>query len=381
MTHPLAVLLPQPGAVSETFIRRHLEELLPGETVMLTERLPDKAAWSFQGPTLLLQSKRYGLPARVLHRFHLGEHPAAGALRRFLRSHQTTVVLGEYLDYSHRWLKTLSPKVRFFAHAHGYDVSRLLKLPEWRQKYLDFRKAAGIITMSELNKRELVEIGLPPSLIHVIPYGVDVTETEPTRFSINSSEIARPIRLLAVGRMVAKKAPLLLLQSVLEARQVLGSGALRLEYIGDGPFFEAANNLVRQSGGTDDIILHGAKPNSFVQELMQQADVFVQHSRTDPETGDREGMPVAILEAMAAGLPVVSTMHAGIPESVLHGKTGLLSPEGDAEAFTRSLLELIQIEKPQRLAMGLAGWQRAKAEFSWRVERQRLLELMGLTTQ
>jgi glycosyltransferase involved in cell wall biosynthesis len=158
----------------------------------------------------------------------------------------------------------------------------------------------------------------------------------------------------------------------------LGAGALQFDYIGDGPFFEAAKNLVQQSGASDDIVLHGAKPNSFVQELMQQADVFVQHSRTDPETGDREGMPVAILEAMAAGLPVVSTIHAGIPESVLHGKTGFLSPEGDAAAFTSSLLELIQAEKPQRLAMGFAGWQRAKSEFSWQVERQRLLELMGL---
>ena len=380
MTHPLAVLLPQPGVVSETFIRRHVQELLPSRTVMLTERLPENPEWSFQGPMLLLHSKRYGLPARVLHRLHLGGHPAAGALRRFLRTHETTVVLGEYLDYSHQWLKTLSPKVRFFAHAHGYDVSQLLKLPEWRLKYLDFRHAAGVITMSELNKRELVEIGLPASLIHVIPYGVDVSETEPTRFSINSSESTKPIRLLAVGRMVAKKAPLLLLQSVLEARQVLGAGALRLDYIGDGPYFEAAKTLLQQSAATEDIILHGAKPNSFVQELMKQADVFVQHSRTDPETGDREGMPVAILEAMAAGLPVVSTMHAGIPESVLHGTTGLLSPEGDADAFTRSLLELIQTEKPQRLVMGLAAWQRAKSEFSWRVERQRLLELMGLST-
>ena len=63
---------------------------------------------------------------------------------------------------------------------------------------------------------------------------------------------------------------------------------------------------------------------------MEAADVLIQHSVVDPATGDEEGLPVAILEGMGCGLPVVATRHAGIPESVVEGETGMLVDEGDS---------------------------------------------------
>ena len=86
---------------------------------------------------------------------------------------------------------------------------------------------------------------------------------------------------------------------------------------------------------------------------------------------------MAVLEAMAAGIPVVSTKHAGIPDAVQHGSTGLLSDEGDVEAAAAAISEL-SCDRKLNERFGTAGWRRAKELFSWQVERRRLLDLMEI---
>jgi glycosyltransferase involved in cell wall biosynthesis len=97
----------------------------------------------------------------------------------------------------------------------------------------------------------------------------------------------------------------------------------------------------------------------------------------DPVSGDSEGLPVSIIEAMAHGLPVVSTRHAGIPEAVVHGETGLLVEEGDLSAMAEAILRLAH-DAALRDKMGLAAHERARAHFTWQLERDRLREVLGL---
>jgi glycosyltransferase involved in cell wall biosynthesis len=114
-----------------------------------------------------------------------------------------------------------------------------------------------------------------------------------------------------------------------------------------------------------------------VQRLLSEADIFLQHSMTDPQTGDEEGLPVAILEAMAHGLPVVSTRHAGIPEAILDGVTGYLVNEGESALMAECLVTLAR-DVDLRQRMGEQGWLRAKELFSWKAERAGLLKIMKL---
>jgi glycosyltransferase involved in cell wall biosynthesis len=100
-----------------------------------------------------------------------------------------------------------------------------------------------------------------------------------------------------------------------------------------------------------------------VQQYLGETDIFIQHSRVDPATGDEERLPVAILEAMAHSLPVVSTHHAGIPGAVVDGVTGYLVPEGDSVGMAERIVELARNSK-RRVQMGEAGWMRAKESFS-----------------
>jgi colanic acid/amylovoran biosynthesis glycosyltransferase len=356
--YPLAIFAPSIGGLSETFIRRHMEDLLPGNTVVITDTVdgPDAGHWRVDCPVLLLD------------RIHDGEYIAT--LKGFLTEHHVQVLMGEYLNESLPWLEVAQDLgIRFFAHAHGYDVSRMLRHPRWRAEYLKYDQADGIITMSQVSRSRLIDLGLDAAKIHLIPYGVDVP-SEPLKRA--QHEI---VRCLAVGRMVAKKAPILTLDAFRRAAEVCPK--IMLDYIGGGNLLPAARQFIHAFKLEDRVTLHGGQPAEVVDQLMREADIFLQHSMTDPETGDEEGLPVAILEAMAHSLPVVSTRHAGIPEAVQDGLTGYLVEEGDSAGMAESLCTLAY-DPELRRHLGEAGWRRARGNFSWHRERTELLRVLGL---
>lgn len=374
----LAVLTPDLGLASETFIRRHCNELLPGRTVAVARSL--QAAWRPQGPTLLTDALRPPRPTaaqRLARKLGLGvvdPSPAEYAAQQtecFLREHGVRALLGEYLH----WCVEQLPLARklalpLWAHGHGYDVSAHLCEARYQKAYRAFAEAAGVIVVSDFSRRRLIELGLPAAKVHVIPCGTDVPDTSARH------DPGETTRCLAVGRMVPKKGVILLLDAF---RRAAGADkALHLDMVGDGELFPAAQQFVRAFGLGDCVTLHGEQPAQRVRDLLAQTDIFLHHAVVDSTTGDEEGLPVSILEAMAAALPVVVTRHAGIPEAVLDEKTGLLCDEGDSTGMAELIVRLARDPALGR-AMGQAGWERARERFSWTRERRELLGLMGLS--
>jgi len=100
----------------------------------------------------------------------------------------------------------------------------------------------------------------------------------------------------------------------------------------------------------------------FYRELLSNSLAFVQHSIT-ADNGDMEGTPVALSEASIAGLPVISTFHAGIPDVIVHGKTGLLSHEHDVEDMANNMLQVLN-DKELAKKMGASGKQYMRENFS-----------------
>jgi colanic acid/amylovoran biosynthesis glycosyltransferase len=378
MSYPLAIAAPHIGVRSETFIRRHMEDLLPGQTVVVAGNATGDYAgnWSIDCPTLVLnQRKQRSYLHRMLRAFNrrLGiKSDDLAHIKYFLKQHKVQVILGEYLDFSLPWLSLARDLgIRFFAHAHGYDVSMQLRDPKWQVEYLHYNQADGVITMSQLSRTRLLNIGLEADRVHVIPYGTDVP---PTPFLRNKQD-AGTIRCLAVGRMVAKKAPILMLDAFRRALEVCPN--LQLDYIGTGPLLPAVHQFIRAFQLSEKIRLHDAQPSVVVFQLMKEADIFLQHSMTDPETGDEEGLPVAILEAMAYALPVVSTKHAGIPEAVIDKCTGYLVEEGDSIKMAEAIIDLAR-NRGLRIQMGNNAWELAKENFSCEKEIVRLQNAMDL---
>ena len=234
---------------------------------------------------------------------------------------------------------------------------------------MDFDRADGVIAVTGETRRRLIDLGLRGERIHVVPCGVAVPPESPVRVEREF------VRCVAIGRMVGKKAPLMTLAAFRLA--AARCDRLRLDMIGGGPLFEAAEEYVRQMNLGDRVRLLGPQHHAAVLRALREADVFVQHSVTDPVTGDEEGLPVSILEAMAQAVPVVSTRHAGIPEAVRDGVTGLLVDEGDVAAMADHLVTL-GTDARARAQLGAAGWRRVKESFSWERECALLTDLLGL---
>jgi glycosyltransferase involved in cell wall biosynthesis len=164
------------------------------------------------------------------------------------------------------------------------------------------------------------------------------------------------VRLIYVGRLTAIKGLRVLMAAFIEAGKV--NPSLRLTLVGDG---EDRATLERLAGPADDRIQFlGARTQSEVADELRTADIFVLPSFA-------EGVPVVLMEAMASGLPVISTQVAGVPELVAHGESGLLVPPGDTQSLSEAILTLASNAK-LRTDMGANG--RAKVEAEFDVDRE-----------
>ena len=146
---------------------------------------------------------------------------------------------------------------------------------------------------------------------------------------------ARPLHLVAVGRLVEKKGLDVLLKAV-----SLAERPLHLSVIGSGPLDGKLRSMAMALNLNRDVVFLGRKPRSGVLEAMATADALVCPSRT-ADDGDEEGTPTVLLEAQSRGLPVVATLHAGIPEVVAPELRRLLCPEGSVVGLVRSLQVLV----------------------------------------
>jgi colanic acid/amylovoran biosynthesis glycosyltransferase len=168
-----------------------------------------------------------------------------------------------------------------------------------------------------------------------------------------------PIRILTVARHVEKKG---LEYAIKAVAQLDIDRPIRYHIAGDGPRREQLENLISELDATDRIEILGWQTQQEVAQLMADAHVFVLPSVT-AANGDKEGTPTALLEAQATGLPVVSTTHAGIPEIVSDGDSGVLVPERDVSALADALENVTS--HPERWAeMGQLGREYVESNHS-----------------
>lgn len=183
------------------------------------------------------------------------------------------------------------------------------------------REAALFLCVSDYVRRRLVERGVPAAKLQVHHLGVPMPERLPPAPASTT--------LLAVGRLVEKKG---FADAIETLRRLRDSHAtLDLAIIGDGPLRQTLEDRAR---GLPVRFLGWQSPDQ-VATAMSRALALLVPSRSAAR-GDSEGLPTVVLEAQARGLAVVATRHAGIPEAVEDGVTGLLVPEGDVDGLARA---------------------------------------------
>jgi colanic acid/amylovoran biosynthesis glycosyltransferase len=299
----------------------------------------------------------------------------AETLRRFLTSKFRRFRVREPLyEQGYAWaLRKAQPDV---VHAH-FGLSGLLMLPVKRRlripmivsyygidlsefpakhgknvysRYGLFREVEGFTVEGSFARRCLVDLGCPDEKITVVHIGVDLNKFE---FIPRHRVSEEPVRILFVGRFIEKKGVLDALRAAARLREQ--AEAFELTLIGDGPQRPAVERMIGELMLGPFVRLLGVARYDEYRRECHRAHFLLAPSITDPVTGATEGgAPTVLLEAQASGLPVVSTLHADIPEVVRDGLSGLLSPERDVEALAANLTTMAL--HPERWAeMGIAG--------------------------
>ncbi len=242
---------------------------------------------------------------------------------------------------------------------HGYDMSNYLRKHGTRVYDRLFRRGDLFLPISDFWKEKLIAIGCPPGKIRVHRMGIDLSRFT---FSPRFPNMTKRIRLLSIARLVEKKG----LQYAVEAVALLLERRFDVHYTiaGDGPLRSELLSQIERLGLSGRVRLLGWRTQSEIVSLMQQTDILLCPSVTDQE-GSQEGIPVTLMEALAQGLPVISTRHSGIPELVRHEHSGLLVPEADAVGLAEALERLTG--NPE-LYLQMAKNGREHVEFHYDVE-------------
>ncbi|GLW27399.1 glycosyltransferase [Actinoplanes regularis] len=247
---------------------------------------------------------------------------------------------------------------------HGHDVTRQpassgAKGVRYRRNLQTvFRRASLVIAVSGEIRKQAIRWGADPSKVKVHHIGIEVPETVP--------ELPKKWDVLFIGRFVAKKGidDLLTALAAIEPRP-------RALIVGDGELMPAMRARAEELGL--EVTFTGSQSPEEVRRHLLESRILACPSKTAPD-GDTEGLPTTILEAAALGLPVVATRHSGIPEAVVDGETGLLSPEADPAALAVSIERLLGDEDLQR-RLGAQARKHVMANFDL-VEQTRRLELL-----
>lgn len=258
--------------------------------------------------------------------------------------------------------------------AHGSDLHReQAMLPE------KVAEAAFVVAISEYNRRFILDRvgGAASERIRVIHCGVDLDRfgapTDRSR-GREADEGEPPFEVICIGTLHAVKGQ----RFLVEAAAILAERGVdvRCHLVGEGPDRAALESLARQRGATGQVRFHGALDREQVRRLLGSVDAAAAPSVPTAD-GRREGIPVALMEAAASGLPLVASRLSGIPELVREGETGLLVEPGDAAGLARALERLAR-DPATRAGLGKTARRLVEEEFALAGNVERLFREMGL---
>lgn len=291
----------------------------------------------------LLSRPHPSIRSRAMTLLHFAEGVLAAYL---LRQEQCNQIHAHFLDRSSLVALCVGRllKIPYSLTAHANDI--YVKPVLVREKIAESRFT---ITVSEFNKSYLRNTynHLDQEKVVVLHPWVDIEKfTPPSSKPVNSS-----FRILSVGRLVEKKGH----SSLIDACNLLKKGGMsfKCHIVGDGPLKLELEKMVANYDLNDEVRFLGGVPQKEVLSQLSNADLFVL-ACTIAKDGDRDGMPVAIAEAMAMELPVISTHILGISELV-RKDAGYLVPPDDPVALANAIQEMSELDLSMRRNMGKAG--------------------------
>lgn len=271
--------------------------------------------------------------------------PTLRPLPRVLRAAGAALVHAHFgTDAVDAWPDVRRLGIPMFVTLHGFDIhtsrqwweaghggKRRVRYP---RELLEMAQdpLVRFLAVSRAVRARAIAFGLPEARVTLSYIGVDTR-----RFAPTPSHGARARRrILFVGRMVEKKDPVMLVRAFARVSRRLPGATLAM--VGDGPLLEEAQREAAALG--ESVEFTGALPDTAVLAQLHRADVFCLPSRV-AASGDAEGLPISILEALACGVPVATSAVGGVDEGIDQGRVGIAFAEGDVAALADALVRLL----------------------------------------
>lgn len=238
------------------------------------------------------------------------------------------------------------PKV---CSCYGWDVTEVPKKFKYLYKYF-YNKVINeydvFLAMSEDMKVDLMKIGVPENKIQIHYHGIN---TKNFTFERNYFIKEGKINLLTIASLRNKKGHM----TVLKALKVIQNKRKDINFtyhiVGKGPLEKKLKQFIVENNLEEKVVFHGLiKHGPELNRIIDIADVFLHPSQTT-RTNDKEGIPGALIEAMTAGLPVISTYHAGIPEVITTGENGILIQERNFNQLQEAIVSLFDDEYKRKI--------------------------------
>lgn len=253
-------------------------------------------------------------------------------LIRILKKNKVDCALAEFLNTG-AFVKPACEKLRIplISNVLGYEINDSTVVSKFRDKYLALGAyQAFTIPVARDMIPELLDLGFKKETIFYSPIG-------PTNSFFKIEPDYNSNQFIFIGRMAETKSPLNLIYAFKKVVEKFPEA--KMVMAGDGKLMDDVKALIKKLNLSDNISLPGWITREQQLDFYTTSFCYVQHSVTT-KSGEREGTPVSILEASAAGLPVISTIHAGIPDIIIQNKTGLLVNENDIERMANEMLVL-----------------------------------------
>jgi glycosyltransferase involved in cell wall biosynthesis len=370
---PIAVYVPHYLHISMPFVYRQIigmDEWFP--TIVLTSWLSNIHLFPFE-PIHHYPKTLIDKISHRLYKWRTGLYCGAGIRQQrhwsqALKKHKAKLI---HAHFGPGGLDMLSLSqhlsIPLLVSFRGYDASRLLS----NQRYVDslpiLLQTAQALTVSEDIRQRLIALGLPATRIHTHYTGIPLEkfpfiQRKPIRDKVAANE---PLTFLQVSSLNEKKGHQYTLQAFKDFLPFYPNS--RLVLAGDGILRNELEGQTRLLGISEKVDFLGSVSQDIVQSLMPIADAFFHHSVTAYD-GDQEGIPTALQEAMATGLPVISTYHAGIPEVVSNDENGYLVSERDTNGMTQKMILLLSCDTQ----IGLRAFETIKDRFDLSKQNQKL---------
>ncbi len=251
---------------------------------------------------------------------------------------------------------------------YGFDASQRPKMegPDLYKQL--FEQASGVMVLSNYMKKQLSDLGCPEEKLLIHGTGADARKFP---YKPRTLEPGQKIRILSIARLAEKKGLEYAIRAFAQVKPHRRDFIYQI--IGDGPLREPLQKLIDELQLGDCVELVGWKVQEEVCQYLDQSHLLLVPSVTAKD-GDQEGTPTVIVEGAMMGLPVISTLHSGIPDMVLDGQSGYLVPERDVDALAQKLVQLMN--QPQDWpAMGKCGSEHACGRYDVKLLNDQLVEI------